>query len=168
MKLLEKQLRVTVRSHTSSKEIIRPVSAYVDGKLYSSFEEYLFSMEREHKKYGYTLTTEEIMNNEEVFSDYINRFVNPLYTIDYEDRHQSIWVLKTFKKATPIFLFLETNVPKKAKVETLNDILLTYGFVHGKPKYEAKALKPRFNETALTSNNSKKIKRIQLLRPENS
>lgn len=134
-------MKVMVRSRISKKELIRPVSYYVNGKLYNSLVEYLEMHFREIRRTGFNYSLEEIINNAEVFEKFIEHLVHPDYKINFEDINNPIWIFTTFKKGTQLFLILEGNSIPCPTLKFVNQILSTYGFINKRPKYEAKSIK---------------------------
>lgn len=144
MKFLEKKTKVIVRSRISKKELIRPISDYVDGNLYNSLTEYIEWSIRDFKRGGFRYTYDEIILNPEIFTLFIEQLVHPEYKISYEEIHKPVWVIKSYKKGTPLFLVLDGQKINKPTLMFLNEILSTYGYINKRPKYEAKSIKKIF------------------------
>jgi len=141
LKFLEKDMKVMVRSRISKKVLVRPVSYYVNGKLYNSLTEYLEMHIREIKRRGFNYSLDEIIQNAEVFKKFVEHIVHPEYKIEFEEINNPIWIFTTFKKGTQLFLVLEGNSIPSPTLKFINQILSTYGFINKKPKYEAKSIK---------------------------
>ncbi|WP_281217302.1 hypothetical protein [Lysinibacillus capsici] len=141
MKFLRKNTKVIVRSRISKKELIRPISDYVDGKFYNSLCEYIELNIRDFKREGFFYTYNEIILNPEIFALFVEQLVHPEYKVSYEDINKPIWVIKSYKKGTPLFLVLEGQKINNPTLKFLNQILSTYGYINKKPKYEAKSIK---------------------------
>ncbi len=144
MKFLEKNTKLIVRSRINRKVLIRPITDYVNSKLYKNLAEYLELHKRDIKKAGFFNSIDDIINKSEVFSQFVEQLVHPEYKITFDDINKPIWIIKSFKKGTPLFLVLEGSSIPNPKLQFLNQILGTYGFVNKKPKYEAKSIKSNF------------------------
>ncbi len=141
MKFLEKNTKVIVRSRISKKELIRPIADYVDGNLYNSLAEYIELSIRDLKRRGFFYTFNEIILNPDIFTLFIEQLVHPEYKISYEEINKPVWIIKSFKKGTPLFLVLEGKKINNPTLVFLNQILSTYGYINKRPKYEAKSIK---------------------------
>ncbi|WDV09313.1 hypothetical protein [Lysinibacillus irui] len=141
MKFLKKNTKVIVRSRISKKELIRPISDYVDGKLYKNLGVYIDLHIRDFKRGGFFYSYNEIIHNPVIFDLFIEKLVHPEYKISYEDIDKPIWIIKSYKKGTPLFLVLEGHSIPNPALTFLNQILSTYGYINKKPKYEAKSIK---------------------------
>lgn len=140
MQFLSKNTKVIVRSRISKKELIRPIADYVDGKLYKNLAIYIDLHIREFKRSGFSYSYNEIIHNPTIFALFIEKLVHPEYKIEFTDLNKPIWIIKSYKKGTPLFLVLEGyNLPNPT-LTFLNQILSTYGYINKKPKYEAKSI----------------------------
>ncbi|MFJ7982256.1 hypothetical protein ACIQ1D_18520 [Lysinibacillus xylanilyticus] len=141
MNFLKKNTRIIVRSRINQKVLIRPITDYVNSKLYNNLAEYLELHKKEIKRAGFSHSLDDIINKPEIFGQFVEQLVHPEYTITFEDIYKPIWIIKTFKKETPLFLALEGSRIPNPKLKFLNQILSTYGYINKRPKYEAKSIK---------------------------
>lgn len=141
MKFLKKNTKIIVRSRISKKELIKPIENYVDGKLYNNLTEYISLNIRDFKRAGFPYSYNEIIHNPVIFALFIENLVHPEYKISYEDLNKPIWIIKSYKKGTPLFLVLDGYSIPNPTLIFLNEILSTYGYINKRPKYEAKSIK---------------------------